>query len=116
MTDLQSEKQRFNEEKQKRISLEKKVEELEVKCVELQNFADSNAQRFKEQMELNFQKRQSISSLRVSDPGKLDPSMFVEIQQEKKRMQDEIKMLEEDLENEKDNVKNLKLERKEMQI
>lgn len=50
------------------------------------------------------------------DPGKLDPSVVAKFEVDNKRLRDEIMMLMDDLDNEKENVKNLKIQRKEMQI
>ena len=46
--DLSNEKDKYHNEKQKRIELETKLKDLEMKFEEQKKFADANAQRFKE--------------------------------------------------------------------
>ena len=55
-----------------------------------------------------------MAASKMPTPGKLDPKLLEEFDNEKKKKDDEIRMLKEDLDNEKDNVKNLKIERKEL--
>lgn len=49
-------KEQYHDEKKLRQQTEKKVQDLEIKCAELQNFADANAQKFKEQLEINMKR------------------------------------------------------------
>lgn len=60
-------------------------------------------------MELNFKKRQSIAVSSLPVPGKLDPNILKEFDVERKKLEDEIIDLRGELDNQKDNVKNLKV-------